>query len=93
MDIAPIKTKRDYHRVLKEIEALMDARRNSPEGDRLDVLVTLVEAFERKHYPLDLPATREASQIPHGSWSRSGSSIPYIGSRNRVHEVLNTGGR
>ena len=55
MDIAPIKTKRDYRRALKDIEGLMDAKRNSPEGDRLDVLVTLVEAFEQKHYPLDLP--------------------------------------
>jgi hypothetical protein len=50
MDIAPIKSHRDYRRVLKEIEGLMRARRNSPEGDRLDVLVTLVEAWEHKHY-------------------------------------------
>ena len=42
MDIAPIKTQRDYKRTLKEIEGLMDARRNTPRGDRLDVLVTLV---------------------------------------------------
>jgi HTH-type transcriptional regulator/antitoxin HigA len=44
MDIAPIKSRRDYRRALGEIEELMNARRNSPEGDRLDVLVTLVEA-------------------------------------------------
>jgi HTH-type transcriptional regulator/antitoxin HigA len=50
MNIAPIKTQRDYRRVLKEIEGLMAARRNTPEGDRLDVLVTLVEAWERKHF-------------------------------------------
>ena len=43
MEIAPIKTRRDYKRVLKEIEGLMNAKRNTPEGDRLDVLVTLVE--------------------------------------------------
>ena len=49
MDIAPVKSRRDYRRVLREIEELMNARRNSPEGDRLDVLVTLVEAWERKH--------------------------------------------
>jgi HTH-type transcriptional regulator/antitoxin HigA len=52
MDIAPIKTKRDYRQALKEIEGIMGAKRNTPEGDRLDVLVTLVEVFERKHYPL-----------------------------------------
>jgi HTH-type transcriptional regulator/antitoxin HigA len=49
MDIAPIKSHRDYRRVLREIEGLMNARRYSLEGDRLDVLVTLVEAWERKH--------------------------------------------
>ena len=55
MDIRPIKTHRDYRRTLKEIEGLMMARRGTPAGDRLDVLVTLVEAYEAKHYPLDLP--------------------------------------
>ena len=49
MDIRPIKTQRDYRRILKEIEGLMNAKRNTPEGDRLDVLVTLVEAWEAKH--------------------------------------------
>jgi len=55
MDVAPIKSHRDYRRVLRKIEGLMDARRNSPEGDRLDVLVTLVEAWDRKHYQFDIP--------------------------------------
>jgi HTH-type transcriptional regulator/antitoxin HigA len=57
MDIRPIKTQRDYRRTLKEIERLMNAKRNTPEGERLDVLVMLVEAWETKHYyyPLDLP--------------------------------------
>jgi HTH-type transcriptional regulator/antitoxin HigA len=52
MDIAPIKTQHDCRHVLKEIEGLMTAKRNTPAGDRLDVLVTLVEAWERKHFPL-----------------------------------------
>ena len=54
MDIAPIRTRRNYRNVLTRIE-LMSAKRGTPEGDRLDVLVTLVEAWEAKHYPLDLP--------------------------------------
>jgi HTH-type transcriptional regulator / antitoxin HigA len=90
MDVAPIKTKRDYRRTLREIETLMGARRNTPEGDRLDVLVTLVEAFERKHYPLDLPDPVEAIKYhmdQNGLQPRD--LIPFIGSRNRVHEVLN----
>jgi HTH-type transcriptional regulator/antitoxin HigA len=64
-------------------QRLTIAKRNTPEGDRLDVLVTLVEAWERKHYPMDLP-TR---------WDQNGLQprdlIPFIGSRNCVHEVLN----
>ena len=90
MDISPMKTQRDYRRVLKEIESLMTAKRNTPEGDRLDVLVTLVEAWERKHYPLDLPDPVEAIKYhmdQNGLQPRD--LIPFIGSRNRVHEVLN----
>ena len=90
MDIEPIKTQRDYRRVLKEIEGLMMAKQNTAEGDRLDVLVTLVEAWERKHYPLDLPDPVEATKYhmeQNGLQPRD--LIPFIGSRNRVHEVLN----
>jgi HTH-type transcriptional regulator/antitoxin HigA len=54
MDIGPIKSERQYRRVLKEIEGLMAAKRTTPEGDRLDALVALVEAWEAEHYPLDL---------------------------------------
>ena len=60
MEIAPIRSQRDYKRALKEIEGLMQARRNTPEGERLYVLVTLVEAWEARHYPLDLPDGVEA---------------------------------
>lgn len=89
MEIRPIKTHRDYRRILKEIEGLMNAKRNTPEGDRLDVLVTLVEAWEAKHYPLDLPDAVEA--IKHHMDQKGLAPrdlIPFIGSRNRVYEVL-----
>jgi HTH-type transcriptional regulator / antitoxin HigA len=52
MDIQPIKTKRDYLHALKEVEPLMDARRGAPQGDRLDLLVTLIQAWEAKHHRL-----------------------------------------
>ena len=55
MEIKPIKNERDYQKALKEIDSLMDARPNTPAGDRLDVLVTLVEAWEERHWPIDLP--------------------------------------
>lgn len=90
MDIAPLKTRQDYRRALEEIEGLMRAKRNTPEGDRLDILVTLVEAWEQRHYPLDLPDPIEAIKY---HMEQNGLAprdlIPFIGSRNRVHEVLN----
>ncbi len=89
MEIAPIKTRRDYNRALKEIEGLMDARRNTPEGDRLDVLVTLVEAWEAKHFPLDLPDAVEAIKYHMDQKGLAPRDlVPLIGSRNRVYEVL-----
>jgi len=90
MDIAPIKTQRDYRRALKAIEGLMTAKRNTREGDRLDVLVTLVEAWEQRHYPLDLPAAVEAIKYHMDQKGLAPRDlVPFIGSRNRVHEVLN----
>ena len=90
MDITPIKNKRDYRRALKEIEVLMAAKRGTPEGDRLDVLVTLAEAWEAKHYPLDLPDAIEAIRY---HMEQNGLAprdlVPFIGNRNRVYEVLN----
>jgi HTH-type transcriptional regulator / antitoxin HigA len=55
MDIRPIKTEADYQATLKEIEGLMSAEADTPEGDRLNVLVTLIEDYERRHYPIDFP--------------------------------------
>jgi HTH-type transcriptional regulator / antitoxin HigA len=89
MEIKPIKSARDYRRALKDIDGLMRARRNTPQGDRLDVLVTLVEAWETKHYPLDLPDPIEAIKY---HMEQKGLSphdlIPFVGGRNRVYEVL-----
>ena len=55
MEIKPIKTESDYRVALSEIETLMMAEADTPEGERLDILVTLMEAYESKHYALDLP--------------------------------------
>jgi len=89
MEIKPIKNARDYRRALKEIEGLMRAKRNTPQGDRLDVLVTLVEVWEAKHYRLDLPDPIEAIKY-HMEQKRLSPHdlIPFIGGRNRVYEVL-----
>ena len=58
MEITPIKTQQGYLRTLKEIESLMAAKRNTPEGDHLDVLVMLVEAWEARHGSPDSPTPR-----------------------------------
>lgn len=60
MEIKPSRTESDYQSALKEIEGLMDAPPETPEGDRLDVMTTLVEAFEAKHYPIEAPDPIEA---------------------------------
>ena len=90
MKIKPIRTKADYKAALKVTESLMGARRNSPEGERLDVLVTLVEAYERKHFPLELPDPIEAIKF---AMDQQGLSVkdldPMLGRSNRVYEVLN----
>src|SRR5689334_2612850 len=90
MDIKPIRTRKDYESALKTIEGLMDAKRNSTEGDRLDVLVTLVEAYEARHFPLDLPDPVEAIKLVMEQRSLTAKDlVPFIGQTNRVYEILN----
>ena len=90
MDIKPIKTEIDYNEALKETENLMTAQKDTPEGDRLDVLVTLIEAYEEKHHPILPPEPIEAiiHQMDSQGLSRK-DLIPFIGSRARVSEILN----
>ena len=90
MNIKPIKTEADYRAVLKEIESLMTAEADTPDGDRLDVLVTLVETYERKHYALDLPDPVEAIKFVMDQRGLTVKDLePMIGRSNRVYEVLN----
>jgi len=90
MEIKPIKNEVDYQAVLAEIECLFEAAPDTPEGDRLDVLTTLVEAYEEKHYNLPLPSPIEAILYHMESRGLSRRDLePYIGSRARVSEVLN----
>ena len=90
MDVKPIKTSRDYQRALKEIDQLMDALPNTPQGDRLDVLATLVAAWEERHYPIDAPDAVAAIQFAMEQRGLTRRDLElYIGSRARVAEVLN----
>lgn len=91
MDIRPIHTQADHKAALKEISALMenDPEPGTPDGDRLDILVTLVQAFEAKHTPISAPDPVEAIKF---RMEQSGLSVkdlePFIGKSNRVYEVL-----
>ena len=90
MDIRPIKTENDYKAALEEVEHLFNAAPNSPEGDRLEVLTTLIEAYEEKHYSIPLPDPVEAILYYIESRGLSRRDLePFIGSRARVSEVLN----
>lgn len=89
MDIRQIRTKADYRVALKEIERLMGARRGSPEGERLDVLATLVEAYEAKNFPMDLPDAIEAIKFHMEQTGLTAKDlVPMIGQLNRVYEIL-----
>jgi HTH-type transcriptional regulator/antitoxin HigA len=89
MIIKPIKTQRDYQRALKQIDKLMDAKANTPEGDRLDLLATLVSAWEERHFPIDPPDAVEAILFAMEQRGLSRRDLePFIGSRARVAEVL-----
>lgn len=88
--IKPIRSEADYEAALAEIEQLFEAEPGTPAGDRLEVLTTLVEAYEEKHYPIPLPDPIEAIYYYLESRGLSRRDLePYLGSRARVSEVLN----
>jgi len=90
MNIRPIKTKNDYERALKRIESLMDALPDTPEGDELDILATLVEAYEDRHFPIESPDPVAAIEFRMDQLGLTRKDlVPYIGSRHKVSEVLN----
>jgi HTH-type transcriptional regulator/antitoxin HigA len=90
MDIRPIKTEEDYKWALDEIDRLFDAETGTTQSDKLDILVTLVEAYENEHEPMPLPDPIEAIQYWMESRDLKRTDLePYIGTRGRIAEVLN----
>jgi len=90
VNIQPIKTDQDYRAALRAIESLMSAELDSKEGERLDILVTLIEAYERQHFPLDLPDPVEAIRFQMEQKGLVPKDLePMIGRSNRVYEILN----
>jgi len=87
--LKPIRTEEDYEAALAEIERLWGARARTPEGDRLDILATLVDAYENDHYPMDPPDPIEAIKFRMEQQGLTRKDLEGIlGSRTRVAEVL-----
>lgn len=89
-ELKPIRTKADYRRSLAEVERLWGAKSGPPEGDRLDILATLIDAYEAEHYPIDPPDPIEAIKFRMEQQGLSRKDLePLIGTRTRVAEILN----
>ena len=90
MNLRPIKTEDDYRAALTEIEGVFQAEPGTPEGDRLDILTLLVEAYEEQHHPIPPPEPLHALEYHLESRGLTRRDLePYIGSRARVAEVMN----
>lgn len=90
MNIRPIKTEQDYNFSIRRIEELWGAKKDSPEGDELDLLVTLVEFYEMKHYPIAPPDPVDAIKFRMEQMGiTKADMVKYLGSQNRVSEILN----
>ncbi|NRP09228.1 MULTISPECIES: type II toxin-antitoxin system HigA family antitoxin [unclassified Marinobacterium] len=88
--IKPIKNESDYDVALERIDQLMDASKNTPEGDELEVLALLVEQYEASHYPIDLPDPIEAIRFRMEQFGLQDKDlVKYIGRSGRVSEILN----
>lgn len=89
-EVRPIRTKKDYRTALKELAKLWGAKSGTPAGDRLDVLATLIDAYEAAHDPMDPPDPVEAIKFRMEQQGRTRKDLePLIGTRTRVAEVLN----
>ncbi|CAM5760995.1 MULTISPECIES: helix-turn-helix domain-containing protein [Hyphomicrobiales] len=89
-ELKPIRTEADYDAALAEVERLWGAKSGTPDGDRLDVLATLIEAYEAKNYPMDPPDPIEAIRFRMEQQGLTRRDLePMIGPRNRVADVLN----
>jgi HTH-type transcriptional regulator/antitoxin HigA len=90
MNIRPIKSDNDYNNALIRIEKLWGARKDTLEGDELDLLVTLVESYEMKTYPIAPPDPIDAIKFRMEQMGLSQADmVPYLGSQSRVSEILN----
>ncbi len=90
VELKPIRTEADYEDALAEVERLWGAKSGTPKGDRLDVLATLIDVYEARHYPMDPPDPIEAIRFRMEQQGLTRKDLePMIGNRNRIAEVFN----
>ncbi len=89
MEIKPIKTEKDYNQAIKRVEKLWGAEKHSPDGDKLDLLCTIIEAYEIKNFPILPPDPVDAIIFRMEQMNMTKSDLAkYIGSQSRVSEIL-----
>lgn len=90
MNIRPIKTEQDYYSAIKRIEELWGAKKDTPKGDELDLLATLIESYEMKHFPIAPPDPIDAIKFRMEQMGLNPADmVQYLGSQSRVSEILN----
>jgi HTH-type transcriptional regulator / antitoxin HigA len=93
MEIRPIKTEQDYNASIRRIEVLWGEKKDTPLGDELDLLITLVESYEMKHFPIATPDPVDAIKFRMEQMDMTKADlVQYIGSQSRVSEILNVAG-
>ncbi len=89
-EIRPIRTEADYEAALEDVAALWGAASGTPDGDRLDVLATLIDAYEARHHPMDPPDPVEAIKFRMEQQGMTRKDLEgIIGARTRIAEVMN----
>lgn len=89
-ELKPIRTEADYDAALEQVEQLWGAASGTPDGDRLDILATLIDAYEAEHHPMDPPDPVEAIKFRMEQMGLTRKDLePLIGTRTRVAEILN----
>jgi HTH-type transcriptional regulator/antitoxin HigA len=90
MEIRPIKTEQDYYVSIHRIDTLWGAKKDTPQGDELDLLITLVESYEIKHFPIAPPDPVDAIKFRMEQMGMTKADlVQYLGSQSRVSEILN----
>ena len=88
-EIKLIKTEEDYKEALKLADELFDAKPDTPEGDKLELIVTLIEIYEKEHFPIDNPTPIEAIKFRMDQMGLLPKDlVPFIGSKSKVSEIL-----